>query len=433
MITVLAALAAAATIRNPGFFSHDELAYLGKPFVWGGDPLSGSGFFRPMGAWLISVAMNQTSSVAVAHLLSVLLHALNAVLLWRCAAACGHAMPVAAAMLFAVSPLAAYSVGWTAALFDLGWTSCALVLWRLALSRTLTARPLLQGSLIAFAQASALMFKETALILPALLLFWAMTTGQTRSRLPHVVVTSLVCALYLGVRAASLDGLARHGQGGYGLAGLTEMAHNAVAYWIFPVGMRLTEVQQVWPMLSPGGMLALSGVHFVVVTVLTGARPIRLLLYCLAYFLPLTPVLVIQKHETQYLYASAATASLVLTFWCRSQRRRTILCVVGLLALLHTTTIHRFFAKDGACQAAFLDTVRTIDWDGISGPQLQVVIERGARWWVIHRALVHTPQLVERGITMNPISADASPDTPWRVDASCRLRGPHSEPGSLPP
>ena len=81
----------------------------------------------------------------------------------------------------------------------------------------------------------------------------------------------------------------------------------------------------------------------------------------MAYFLPLLPVLIISKHETQYIYASSIAISVALALvWApRLVYAVPTIALVVILAL-HGLRIQRYMYITGACQTRVLLTTAAV-------------------------------------------------------------------------
>jgi hypothetical protein len=427
IITALSFALTWATWSNPGFFSHDELSFLGVAPRWQLTLEGGHGFFRPVGAVLIWASVNLLPQVQWTHAGSVLLHTLNALLFWHILNRLKHPRPLAAGLLFVVSPMAAYSVGWTAALFDIGWVGMGLVAWALMIPSANSKTPQVRNALACLAYVAALLFKETALVIPILLGGWVWLQGHAARRL-HTVPLGLMGAItviYLALRLWSLQGLAQGASGGYGLASPADLGLHLTAYWAFPLAIHVPEVQSVLTQLSLRGVVTLAVLHLFLAAWLTG-QPRRLVAYVALYFVPLGPVLLIQKHETQYLYGTALTSAMLLTQWANGPWASRLIALTLVVSAMHTHAIHRFFRKDGVCQHRFLSSLNTMNWTTRADQVIGFQMADGGRWWVIRRALVHAPVLVAHRIrpTWLEDARPPQPGTVW-VDAQCMA---HSAP-----
>jgi hypothetical protein len=111
-------------------------------------------------------------------------------------------------------------------------------------------------------------------------------------------------------------------------------------------------------------------------------------LYLIAFFLPLLPVLIISKHETQYTYATSIAVSVALALvWKRSLIFSIPTAAIALILILHGLTIQRTMYETGVCQTRALDSLRSALPVAIrSGPPV-VYAPDNTRWWIMARAL----------------------------------------------
>jgi len=167
-------------IANPGFFSHDEwdkydhvmqhgLAnYLSeylrvRPSTEFGVPM------RPV-SFLVQglVAKYMNTYPVLVHLVDVLMHAAVAILLFRVMIRMhpNRQFAWASALLLIVSPLAAFSVAWPAALMDRLYILFGLVAFISAFEYIVQKRGTIQLVVIFVASTLAILSKETGFILP---------------------------------------------------------------------------------------------------------------------------------------------------------------------------------------------------------------------------------------------------------------------------
>jgi hypothetical protein len=263
---------------------------------------SSSGFYRPVGLALLKTefALFGWSHPGGYALVAVAMHAVNAALVRQLFVPLDRSLGSAASIVFWLVPFAGEAVFWVSACFDLLATMG--VLGTLLCARVLIAPPDARSQGLAAAGAlvascGALLAKESAVVLPPLLVADALLTGRwgaaTRARrLGLVVSAAAVVGAYLGLRGTLLPGLG----GAYGsfadlIAGADVAANCArylqsLAVLPHPAGERLGALATGWLLVRPCALVV------VPVVVITGLRrDRRAAIAGLAFLVSLTPVL----------------------------------------------------------------------------------------------------------------------------------------------
>jgi len=148
------------------------------------------------------------------HLLNLLLHALASALAARLAATWLQSAPagLAAGLIVALFPASAEAVAWNAGVFDVMATAAVLGAVTLGVS-VRHASPARDAALAACCVAG-LLAKESAIVIPALLLvaaaFPAAAPEITRARIRAFAISAAVAAGYLVVRVLSSSAVAAH-------------------------------------------------------------------------------------------------------------------------------------------------------------------------------------------------------------------------------
>ena len=307
-------------VSNPGFFSHDELQWGARADVpgladirWVAWTDVGNFQWRPLtfNLWQLLSHLLFGNPQAM-HLAWVLMGSAVALMLGGLLMRLGADTWVArgAVLAFALGPYPAYVHGWVATLADLLWVAAGLGLAHvLVWLRWRGASPWLPG-LAAFAfTAAALMAKEAALAIPALLgLAWVLRRNDPVG-LAAVVGSGLAAVLYLGLRVGPI--MAGGGDDTYAVM-LHSAPRNWAAYWLLPLRPTAFEVQNVWYASS---RFLWAGVVVWAVTIMLVLRtaPRAALAMVLGGTLALAPALPLGFAANQYGYG----------FWA---------CVVGCLA-----------------------------------------------------------------------------------------------------
>ena len=338
-------------ISIPGYYSHDELDWLNRirthNYKWGFGlaDIEHSTFYRPLGAALASIALRLPMQPFASHAALVFVQSLSCCALYLLVRDFRPDRAFAAALLFAAMPGTAFAAGWIAAFFDVLFTffvMCSLYAaaafwrrghWGWAVASTL-------------AYLAGLLSKEPALTAPlaALILLYC---DRARADFRRVAVLwASIAAVTLLYAALRIPVLMRVGgtnaNGGYTFGNLDNIARNALAYFVFPFVVPNYEIGGI---LNHG--LAIVGLAVALHLVLLGVLWMRCgktapALYLAAYFLPLLPVLVISKYETQYIYAALAATSVALAFAWKGRSMSSYAIVgLGILAILHGLFIQK--------------------------------------------------------------------------------------------
>jgi hypothetical protein len=383
-------------IAIPGFFSHDELDWMNliRRGFHGWDLFLAdyrhSPFFRPLGTVIISAALRLPLQPFASHAALVLLQSLSCCLLFFLVRLFRPDRAFAAALLFAVMPGTAYAAGWIAAFFDLQFTFFALgslaagvAFWRGG------HRLWLAVSIAAFA--AGLLCKEPAVTIPLAGLVLAFV-DRTRAAPRRVAILGAAAAgvavIYAALRLPALLHVGETGGGGYGFGSFAMVVKNAMAYFVFPFAPRLAEITtfsvrnwvgDLLPVAAHGLLLALLWIRY------GKSAPV---LYLLAFFLPLLPVLIISKFETQYTYATSVAISVALALvWQKSPVFAVPTIAVALILMFHSYIIQRTMYQTGVCQTRALATLQAVLPSAMrSGPPV-VYGPDDTPWWVMARAL----------------------------------------------
>jgi len=356
-------------IAIPGYFSHDELVWLDEIRLGNYWVLTHEPFFRPLGAVAISAVLRFPLQPFGAHVSSVFLQSLNCCLLYLLVNKFWPDRAIVAALLFAVMPGTAFAVGWVGALFDLLFVLFSLVSLGAAISFWRGGHwGLVFLSCIAFA--AGLLCKEVAIIVP---LAAAVIAGcdHARAEPRRLAVLSIGAVVVILIYALLwLPTLLRIGTGSvggpewlgdYAFGSISTVTKNVLALFGFPFTIRTTEI--IGYEDQSLGLILESTVPHLLLVFLLWCRYGRAasFLYLMAYFLPLLPVLIISKHETQYIYASSIAISVALALvWApRLVYAVPTIALVVILAL-HGLRIQRYMYITGACQTRVLLTTAAV-------------------------------------------------------------------------
>lgn len=394
-------------IGIPGYFSHDELQIidsLATSNSTGGvlsfDAMRNAPFYRPWGYETFRALMMAGGATypIVPHGALVLMHGLVCVAVFYLVRELDNERrALASAGLFAISPLAAFAVGWVAGIYDVLVTGF-MVVALLAGIRLVRGGNFGWWAIFLLAAVGAAGSKETWVVLPLVLALVGFTgTVESRTRAAVVTVVSGVLVVsYLVIRYPGLSRLAEGGAGGYGVAVGDNILRNLFAYVAFPFYPKAEEITGISDRSSVGiGLSILAIVSLLVVARSASGRRWRLVVFCAALWLAyLIPVLPIGKYETQYMYgASIPFAYLLAVIVCSEVKWAKALGFVAVGVLTwHTAVVQLNMYETGRCQSRLLTSLDTLFASHGSGrsestAQLGVVAEEGAWWWVLARAL----------------------------------------------
>lgn len=351
-------------ICNPGYFSHDELQWWAHADVSGWASLPWESWtdygvfqYRPLtfNLWLALSYLLADQPYAM-HAAAVGFGSVNAVLLGLCVTGTGATPRVAvvAAMVFVLSPYAAYTHGWVAALADLLTLLMALLGLRLlqSMTRRCVRRDVAATALVAALIGTALLCKESAVVLPLALLAALYRHPRPKAVLVAIGIAAVPVAIYLSARLPII--LATPvGSEGYAWA-IEHIPRRFAEYLLFPF---------LPPMLEVGPTLAKSPARLC-----AAAACVAALLASLAtngwrwpaawltmFGTLLAPLLILATSYGQYAYlASAAGIGIAAAAWPQLRAApRTALAIVAAVVLAHGVAIQWRMREIGVVQQVF--------------------------------------------------------------------------------
>lgn len=349
-------------VSNPGYFSHDELQWgaraevaslLDLPWV----PWTNVTAFqwRPLtfNTWMV-LSHGLFDSPMKMHLAWVVAGSAIAVglagLLMRLGA--GRAVAVAAALVFALGPYAAYVHGWVATLADLLWVGASVALGHALLSLDRRKAHPLAFAAVAFAfTAAGLLAKEAAVSMPALLgLAWLLHRDGP-VRFAAVVGSGLATVVYLALR---LSTLMAPGEGsGYSISPLSAPG-NWGLYWLFPLTPGAFEAGNT--LLASRNQLVVAGLAvFALLALVARHSPRHALALVAGSALALAPALPLPFVANQYGYGFWAwTVACFALAWPRLGRpARALVLVLAAVSVWSGWSVQTSVARVGERQAVF--------------------------------------------------------------------------------
>lgn len=452
-VTLLAFL---LVIANPGFYSHDEwqkadfvrehgwTAFARAYGVVAAGPEFGTPV-RPIGFLQQGLsALWMTRAPVVPHLLDVVMHALAVVGLWFVlrAARIAEVRARLAALVFALSPLAAMATAWVAASFD-HWYVLFFLVAAFGWLRAMQRGGWLPLAWITLGSAGAILSKETAMVLPGALLLLAWVQWRRGEALPPPsrAAAMLACAavpvlVYLAIRWPALQATLASGGGPYAPSP-ARMPGNALLYFAYPFvpgGVETITVR----LLPRWQFLFGLGLHAGLLALLW--RRVGgwwMLAYVAGYFVFLLPVLMLPITGAHYLYGPGIAFSLawaaVLAPTGASRagdlgrfRGGAIVGAVVLAALgMRSVWIQQAVYSEGRCQSEFIASYEPMAEAAVAAGARRLVLEAapGARDYVATKALFGRPQFGPEGRwpTVRDASAVQAGDGRLLMLPDCRV------------
>ena len=283
-----------------------------------------TGLFRPVPLLVWAALLKAGGGAPALHLLNIVVHGLNAFLVYRVVAGWMHdeIVSVAAALLFLLNPLAVEPVIWCSGVFDVG--ALFFCLSALLFARQETKRGFVLASVFAVL---AMLSKESAVVLPGLLMV-DLAIRQTATRRLAVLIGTwgLVSIAYASMRLLLAFGAVHPPLSKYVLQRALFNTFGALAVPL-PSGL-----SPLWLALA-GVLVILLTAYLLLSNQVDTVRPILLAAWCLGCIVPVYPILFVSPNleGSRYLYESAVgwAALLGLAGFSRSR----VVRVSGMSAL----------------------------------------------------------------------------------------------------
>ncbi len=358
-------------ILNPGWFSHDELQWAARAAVahWSDLPWVawsdvGTFQYRPLtfNLWLL-LAHGLNAHPFVLHGAFVALGSLNAWLLARVlqAAGCAAGVAMTAMFVFVLSPCVVYVHGWIGTLGDLLVLAAGLLGLR-AVQRASCATPadtlraaLLPSCLVTL----ALLAKESAIVLPIILLAALYRHPRPRGALLPIALTGIPVLGYLALRLPALWSIPA-GNASYAWA-VGHIPQRLAEYLLYPFLPPLFEIAPVLSK-SPARLLLATGCVVLMLGVLAtrGWRwPVAWLALVAA---ALGPVLMLPISYNQYAYLASAMAvgGAAMAWPALARVPRGVLVLLAAIVVVHGLGVMQRMRAVGVIQQHF-----DADWQAL--------------------------------------------------------------------
>ena len=354
-------LAQSPLIFNPGYYSHDELQWAAfaaqqpdwilRDYLWTGVRTFQ---YRPLtfSLWLW-LSGHLFAHPYAFHALIVAWGAANAAMLALAVRrfGAGTARAGAAALVFALGAYGAHTHGWVATLADLIWVSCALAI---ALIAQRDRSPAKIAAPVFLLTVVALLAKEAAVVIPALLALAWWFLGRRRAWSWAFAAAAVPVAVYLAMRVGVLLFSPREAAN-YGWS-LAFIPQRWAEYQLFAPNPTKMEVGGTFARgLRDGRVVGAALLWLGLAWALWRAGPRWLAGFVLAGAAALGPVLILAESANQYGYGfAAATAAICTAAWPRMDRfGKGLLALIAVLCLWHGFNMVRRLHGTGQIQAVF--------------------------------------------------------------------------------
>lgn len=421
IILLSAIVAHIPAISNPGFYNHDEWQKYDHIKEFGfanfaaayGKIHPGPEFGYPMRP--VSFLEQGFASIFmmdlpwVSHLIDLSIHLSSGLLFcflllritnnWRFA--------IVALVTFCVSPLSIYSTAWLGASVDRVYTFWGLLAAICTYYFCYGKYKALALLGVCVTLGVALLSKETALMLPAVLLVLACYLSfqkngyflKNRSLYLLAVFLGLPALAYLIYRIPALM-VTLHGGGvSTYTPSISNLPVNALYYFSYPFMYQATDMVSI-SVLPQNPVWFGFFIHAALMGVLIYCYGVlRGLLYLGFYFIFLVPVLMLPQPGAHYLYASTIPFSLLLAgLWCKTSPENTrnnviakvFLVGIILFVLIRFFQIEKFFYVEGVCQRNAIVTlnsrIETNRAKGFEIKEILIVADTGAKGYVAQKA-----------------------------------------------
>ncbi len=400
MVVVLGVLLVQSMlIFNPGYFSHDELQWAVLATQHQGCAFCNAMWadlhafqYRPLtfSIW-IWLSRRLFEHPYAFHAVLVFAGAVNtgmlALLLRR--TGLGVTTAVLGSLVFALGPYTLFTVGWVGTLADLIWVGCSLAI---GLLMQRDGRLSWSYAAVFGLTVLALLAKETAVVIPALLALAWWFSGRRRSWAIATLMAVVPVLIYLALRLKVI----LHGPSGNA---------DLYAWSVASIPVRWAEFQ-LFPMVTnlfgSDGMLAhgLRGSHLhkavllwlVLAWALWRAGPRYLAAFLLAGTAALGPVLILDVAATWYGYGFGAviTAICVMAWKPMPRSGRAVLVLVAAVCVWHGIYVMRMTRDIGEKQARFSPALATAIRES-GGKPVTLSVQNERERWIYVRFTFHIP------------------------------------------
>jgi hypothetical protein len=354
--------AQAMLIFNPGYYSHDELQWAHWAALQQGRFLDNGLWtnthvfqYRPLtfSLW-IWLSWRLFDHPYLFHAVIVVWGSLNAAMLasalrWQ---GLGARLSFCAALTFALGPYAAYTHGWVGTIADLIWVGSGLLI-ALLVQRKPSLPVICIGTFLL--TATALLAKESALVIPALLLLAWWYSGRAHVWAAATVASAVPAGLYIAWRFEDIL-FAKAEAGSVYHWSATFIPWRWLEYQLFPMMTNRFAVGHLDGRAFGNTRVQLALLLWLMlIWALWRAGKRWPLAFLLAGTAALGPVLILAEFANQYAYGFAAvTAAICAMAWPHQRRAAHLaMALAAVLCVWHGLGTARSMRAFGVAQAVF--------------------------------------------------------------------------------
>jgi len=395
-------------VANPGYFSHDELQKYDHVIRYGFEnyleaylPIHQTSAFgapvRPVSFFVQGVlALFMENYPVIVHSSAVLVHAVVGFLLYLAVGrfTTNNKLALLASLIFVVNPLVVMSAGWSAALMDRWYVLFGLSAFLVAerYIRQSSSSPLLLLLVLLFS-VLAILSKETAMILPGLLLllvFCDLSVLKQKRFWLAGFTWAVPIIVFLGYRLTAIIGSFGNPQVSDYRASVVNIPENLLVYSVYPFAHALNEANG-WVFLSVGAIGFALAVHALLVAFLGVAYGLKsIVAYVAMFFLFLAPVILIPIKGAHYMYGSALAVSVALAaiFYSKANirylGRAFVFCALAVL-FVHSFKVQKFVYDQGRCMSRAMTSTEALYLSNGKPAAVDFQAEPGAPGYVLNK------------------------------------------------
>ncbi|MCS2161491.1 glycosyltransferase family 39 protein [Scandinavium sp. H11S7] len=405
LVIVFGIIANIGLFMNPGYFSHDEIGWGLKAIA--AHNLSDIKYYnifeyndfhyRPLNfnLWLIS-SYYFFDSPQLFHFALLFCGIINAVFIYFIIKKVANEhIAFISALISTTMPSVVFVNGWIGTIADVFWCmSCCISLFIFLLSRTIVNINkfiFLILSLVFFV--FALMFKETAVVYPAIVFLFMgyeyffdreNSNAAIRWTLLFFSLCSLIVVVYLSLRLEYL--FPKHG--GYGTS-LSNIPLRVAEYFIFPFLLDNIEIHGLFEQYTVSQLLIASAIHLLLIVFVCRRSVLSYVFYFAFYYVGSIPILILDMSLPHYIYTSGFTIAISLAIlYHRSAFYRLASVIFFMLLFIHSINLQKNYVVTGNYQNNFVNTLYSVISSN-KNKNCQYLIEpaAGSMSWIALRAI----------------------------------------------